>query len=351
MGKRKIPDVRVSPKESEPKVLSKEETLSPNAIVETPVTRPSSKAGAVSAEQATPERRSPPPRDTSRGSPQQKDKTKLPDYRRKASGAGLSWLTQLIERDKLLIKVGTMAGVLALPLAIIALILVVNSSPTVGEGALPIPGESLGTSGVSQSVTVVDHADPISKSGLDSVWSASLGMALLDLSRALQTGNPFDKEVSAVRALNGDQDNQKILTLISFVESYALSGVPTLTDLEGLLALVEQEVAIYSGTKSDTLLGTAITSLRSFIDSDVKNAVEESDRAKAIFSVTRDQIKQANIEGAITALSHLEGASREVVQSYIDLLRRRLTVDRSSAAISELALSQLSESRQRASSD
>ncbi len=352
MGKRKIPDVRVSSKESEPKILSKGETLSPNAVVENPVTGPSSKTGAVSANQAAPEVHTQPPKDTSRGSPQQDHKTKSSDYPRNESPvAELSWFTQLIERDKLLIKIGTLAGVFALPLAIIALILIVNSSPTGRESAPAIPGEGLETSGVAQTVTVVDRADPISKSGLDSIWSASLGMGLLNLSRALQTGNPFDQEVSAVRALNGDQDNQKILTLISFVESYALSGVPTLADLERMLPSVEQEVAIYSGTKSDTVLGKVVTSLRSLVDSEVKNAVEKSDRARAIFSVTRDQIKQANIEGAITALSHLEGAQREMVQGYIDLLRRRLTVDRSSAAISELALSQLSESRQRASSD
>ncbi len=169
--------------------------------------------------------------------------------------------------------------------------------------------------------------------------SQLLSLTMLDLSRALETARPYESEVRAVQALAGDDAD--VEAFVDAVEPYGATGVGTLADIRASMPMLAEDIriAIAAGERSWTKRTAA--SLRSILTFWRPADTPVDEAAKAALAIAAEQLADGRIEGAIATLGALEGPARQAAAPVMEEMERRLAVDRTAGALTELALNRL----------
>jgi hypothetical protein len=162
---------------------------------------------------------------------------------------------------------------------------------------------------------------------------------MLDLSRALETARPYENEIRTIRAFGGD--DAEVMAFIDTLEPYAATGVGTLDDIRAAMPTLSDDIrsAIEAGERSWTK--RAATSLRSILTFWRPVEIPVDEAARATLEAAESQLAEGQIESAMAALGVLEGPARQAAAPLLEEMGRRLAVDRTSGALTELALSRL----------
>ena len=169
--------------------------------------------------------------------------------------------------------------------------------------------------------------------------SQLLSLTMLDLSRALETARPYESEVRAVRALAGDDAD--VVAFVDALEPYAATGVGTLADIRAAMPMLAEDIRVAIAAGEQSWSKRTATSLRSILTFWRPAATPVDEAAKAAFAIAAEQLADGRIEGAIATLGALEGPARQAATTLMEEMERRLAVDRTAGALTELALNRL----------
>ena len=321
MSKRKIPDVSVSSlKQDEPKVLTSEEVLDPAQETTRQGLDSDASARYGIDSESKPVKEKP-------IAPKKKNVTKDVG----AADTSPSWRARLGYLQKTFASktgIALICGVSAL--AAVAIFFATYKS---NRGTLP---ESTVSS--IETAALLDTLDT-KKPSAPEPQVAAAGILILELSKNIRTSEPFDRQLETTVAASSDlRDNKQISTLLSFIEPYAYQGVPDILELRSLLPALQLEVEVFSGLESPSYLRQLFLSAWSLVSDNAKVEINRVEKTKAVFAVTDVQLGERSLEGAISALSYLEPAQKEVARGLVELLRARLSLDRTADKLEHLAL-------------
>lgn len=157
---------------------------------------------------------------------------------------------------------------------------------------------------------------------------AALSVAILDLTAAMRRSEGFEQQLKAVLALSeNSQRPDELDQLTELVARYAPQKVPSNKGLRELLPTLKLEVEVFSGLEPPSSSRRLFLSALAFFSEEANDQLTRFERTQAIFEVTANQLEADKLLGAIAALSHLEPTQKNVAQGYVDLVRARLALN------------------------
>lgn len=166
-----------------------------------------------------------------------------------------------------------------------------------------------------------------------------LSLTMLELSRALETARPYEIEIRAVRAFG--EDDADVMAFLDALEPFAATGVGTLADIRAVMPTLSEEIRAAIEASERSWTKRTATSLRSILTFWRPEDASVDETARAALAIAESQLAEGRIEGAIAALGELEGPARQASAPLLEEMERRLAVDRTAGALTELALSRL----------
>jgi uroporphyrinogen-III synthase len=170
---------------------------------------------------------------------------------------------------------------------------------------------------------------------------ASSVLAVGQLVQAVGEGVPFARQLAAVRALGGDDPD--IAQAAADLEPYAGSGVPTLASLRTqLLPTIRAIVNAAPATAGGTWSDRVINQLASLVT--VRRTGPQAiarGGVDGIVAQAEGAMDAGDVQAAVTALERLDGASAEAAQDWLAKARMRLAADRALATLQQRALARL----------
>lgn len=324
MGKRKIPDVRVSATPDMPKPLAREDTLDLTADSYSTTSaedRRRTTAPVLSPEVNEPGSEVSAPKikgSEAKGSASQPERAPSTDR-----ADNMLYARRLLTRWRYAL-VGAVFAVI-----VVAGFFISNDtnerSPSVSDE------RSSSTESDPVAVPAVDETQTLQAADTaGEVMSdpAALSVAILDLTAAMRRSDGFEQQLKAVLALSeNSQRPDELDQLTGLVGRYAPQGVPSNQGLRELLPILKLEVEVFSGLEPPSSSRRLFLSALAFFSEEANDQLTRFERTQAIFEVTANQLEADKLLGAIAALSHLEPTQKNVAQGYVDLVRARLALN------------------------
>lgn len=167
----------------------------------------------------------------------------------------------------------------------------------------------------------------------------ALVLAVSQLRDAVNGGQPYQSDMTAVTALAGE--NQSLADPLSVLADHAASGVASFETLAEQFPDVADAIRAADQPASDGWFDSALNSVGGLVT--VRRAPGENDGedADSVAARAEARIQAGDWSGVAQALSSLTGAPAEAASSWVDELQARLAVNQALSTIQSAAVSAL----------
>ena len=212
-----------------------------------------------------------------------------------------------------------------------------------GDRIALLEAQAGAASGLAQQVRSLEASTAVARDTASKL--AATVLAVGQLAQAVADGNPFVRQLAAVRALGGDDPD--IAQAAAELEPHAISGVPTLAALRAQLpATVDAVIRATPVTAGETWTDRVMDRLASLVSiRRVGSYAIAAGGVGGIVAQAEAALQGGDLQAAVTALEQLDGAPAQAASDWLQDARARLTANRVLASLQQRAIARLSTAR------
>jgi hypothetical protein len=212
-----------------------------------------------------------------------------------------------------------------------------------GDRVALVEAQAGAASGLAQQVRSLEASTAVARDAAAKL--AATVLAVGQLAQAVADGDPFVRQLAAVRALGGDDPD--IAQAAAELEPHATSGVPTLATLRTQLpATVDAVIRGTPVTAGETWTDRVTNRLASLVSiRRVGSYAIATGGVDGIVAQAEAALQGGDLQGAVTALERLDGAPAQAATDWLQDARARLAANRALASLQQRAIARLSTAR------
>jgi hypothetical protein len=212
-----------------------------------------------------------------------------------------------------------------------------------GDRVALLEAQAGAASGLAQQVRSLEASTAVARDTASKL--ATTVLAVGQLAQAIADGNPFVRQLAAVRALGGDDPD--IAQAAAELEPHATSGVPTLATLRSRLpATVDAVIRAIPATTGETWTDRVTNRLASLVSiRRVGSHAIAIGGVDGIVAQAEAALQGGDLQAAVTALERLDGAPAQAAADWLQDARARLAANRALASLQQRAIARLSTAR------